>query len=206
MRAGIALAAVAELLKRHATPPTSSEARQDANLARRRIAECLFVGSHATNLGLREHANRLQPARPGIAFERPEKRLAVSGANQAQSRRLSSGLATFEAHLAHYLARPPGRELREAAHEVIDPDWLPDALAQWEVTAQRVLHAQPPSVRDLVGIAHTEQALLVHTMVIMNAAARALVIDPDDFARQILPGWRTYKPPGAMSRRAGLRR
>jgi hypothetical protein len=187
VRAGEALAAVADLLRRHATQPMSSEARQDANLARRRIAECLFVGSHATSLGLREHANRLQPARRGIAFERPEKRLAVSGANRAQSRRLSSELASFEAHLAHYLARPLGRELREAAHEVIDPDWLPDALARWEVTAQRVLHAQPPSVRDLVGIAHTEQALMVHTMVIMNAAALASVIDPDDFAHQVRP-------------------
>jgi len=187
MRAGEALAAVADLLKRHARQPTSSEARQDANLARRRIAECLFVGSHATSLGLREHANRLQPARRGIAFERPQKRLAVSGANRAQSRRLSSELTTFEAHLAHYLARPLGRELPETAHEVIDPDWLPDALARWEVTAQRVLHAQPPSARDLVGIAHTEQALMVHTMVIMNAAALASVIDHGDFAHQVRP-------------------
>jgi len=59
--------------------------------------------------------------------------------------------------------------------------------AQWEVTALRVLHGQPPSVRDLAGIAHTEQALLVHTVVIMNAAAGATVIDPDDFASQIRP-------------------
>jgi len=54
---------------------------------------------------------------------------------------------------------------------------LPLILAQWEVTAMRVLHAQPPSVRDLAGIAHTEQALLVH----------AAVMDPDDFTCQIRP-------------------
>ena len=121
------------------------------------------------------------------AFERPEVRLAVKGATLAQSRRLASELATFEAHLSHYLARPVEREQREAAREFVDPDRLPHAVAQWEVTALRVLHAQPPSVRDLAGIAHTEQALLVHTAVIMNAAAGAAVIDPDDFARQIRP-------------------
>jgi hypothetical protein len=60
-------------------------------------------------------------------------------------------------------------------------------LAQWEVTALRVLHAQPPSVRDLAGVAHAEQALLVHAMVILNAAARAAVIDPGDFDRQVRP-------------------
>jgi hypothetical protein len=51
----------------------------------------------------------------------------------------------------------------------------------------RVLHAQPPSVRDLAGIAHTEQALLTHTIVLLDAAARAGVIDFDDFAAQIRP-------------------
>jgi hypothetical protein len=187
IRAGQAMAAVAELLRRYAMPPTSPEAGQDADLARRHIAECLFVGSHATALGLREHAARLQPARAGVAFERPGVRLAVSGATLAQSLRLTSELDTFEAHLSHYLARPREHEQRQAAQEVVDPDRLHMVLAQWEVTAMRVLHAQPPSVRDLAGIAHTEQALLVHTAVIMNAAAQAAVIDPGDFARQIRP-------------------
>jgi hypothetical protein len=187
VRAGQAMAAVADLLTRYAAPPTSMEAGHDAGLARRRIAEALFVGSHATALGLREYAAQLQPAHAGVAFERPEARLAVTGATLAQSRRRASELATFEAHVAHYLSRPPQPEHPEAAQEFVDPDWLPHALAQWEVTAMRVLHAQPPSVRDLAGIAHTEQALLVHTLVIMNAAARAAVIDPGDFDRQIRP-------------------
>jgi hypothetical protein len=187
IRAGQAMSAVAELVQRHATPPTSIEAQHDANLARRRIAECLFIGSHATALGLREHATRLRPARPGIAFEQPGLRLAVKGATLAQSRRLASELITLEGHAAHYLACLPGRETRKSAQEVVDPDRLTQALAQWEVTALRVLHAQPPSVRDLAGIAHTEQALLMHTMVIMNAAARAAVIDPGDFDHQIRP-------------------
>lgn len=186
IRAAQALAAVADLLKRHATPPRSLEARHDADLARQRIAECLLVGSHATALGLLEHASRLQPARAGFAFDRPEKRLAVNGANKAQSRRLASELATFETHIAHHLARQPGREPRQAALD-IDLDRLAQAVAQWEVTALRVLHAQPPSVRDLAGIAHTEQALLVHTVVLLNASARASVIDSNDFDRQIRP-------------------
>jgi hypothetical protein len=109
IRAGQALAAVADLLKRHARPARSLEAQHDADLARQRIAGCLFVGSHATVLALLEHATRLQPARAGFAFDRPEKRLAVNGANRAQSRRLASELATFEAHVAHHLARQPGR-------------------------------------------------------------------------------------------------
>ena len=121
------MAAVVELLRRYATPPTSTAAGHDADLARRHIAEALFVGSHATALGLREHANRLRPARSGIAFERPEVRLAVRGATLAQSRRLASVLATFEAHVSHYLARPPEREPREAAQVVVDPDRLPQA-------------------------------------------------------------------------------
>jgi len=187
IRAGQALAAVAELLRRHASPPRSPEARHDADLARRHIAEALFVGSHATALGLTEHATRLRPARPGIAFEQPGVRLAVNGATLAQSRRLASELATLEAHTAHYLARPAGREQRDAVQEFADPDRLPQALAQWEVTAMRMLHAQPPSVRDLAGIAHTEQALLVHAAVIFDAAARAAVIDPRDFDHQIRP-------------------
>jgi len=110
-------------------------------------------------------------------------RLAVNGATLAQSRRLASELATFEAHAAHYVARPPGREQWRRPEHFVDPDRLAQAVGQWEVTAMRVLHAQPPSVRDLAGIAHTEQALLMHTMVILNAAAWASVIDPSDFNR-----------------------
>ena len=186
IRAGQALAAVADLLRRHARPARSLEAQHDADLARQRIAECLLVGSHATALALLEHASRLQPARAGLAFDRPEKRLAVNGANKAQSRRLASDLATFEAHIAHHLARQPGHKPRQAAGD-IDLDRLAQAAAQWEVTALRVLHAQPPSVRDLAGIAHTEQALLVHTLVILNASARTSAIDSGDFDRQICP-------------------
>ena len=160
-------------------------AYRDADLVRLDIAECLFVGSHATALGLREHETRLRPARPGLAFEQPGVRLAVTGVTLAQSRRLASELATFEAHVSHYLARPLEREQSEAAQDVVDPDRLAQALAQWEITGMRVLHAQPPSVRDLAGIAHTEQALLVHSAVILNASARAGFIDPGDFDRQI---------------------
>lgn len=185
--AGQRLEVVTQLLRRHATPPTSVEARHDANLVRRRIAECLFVGSHVTALGLREHATRLRPARPGIRFERHETRLAVSGANLAQSRRLASDLAAFEAYAAHYLAGPVDAEPRRRPEHFVDPDRLPLALARWEVTALRVLHAQPPSVRDLTGVSHAEQALLVHAAVILNAAARLQVIDSGDFDRQIRP-------------------
>jgi hypothetical protein len=138
-------------------------------------------------LGLREHASRLQPARAGIAFDRPDTRIAVNGANQAQSRRLASDLDILEAHTAHYLAREPIPEPGRRPAHFVDPDRLPQALANWEVTALRVLHSQPPSVRDLAGAAHTEQALLVHTMVILNAAARATVVDSEDFDRQIRP-------------------
>ena len=195
VRAGEALAGVAELLTRYAVPPTSSGARRDADLVCRGVAECLLVGSHATALGLGEHAARLQPARAGVAFERPDTRIVVNGARQAQSRRLASDLATLEAHVAHYLARAPGPESeprgrpdpRSRPEHFVDPDRLPEALAQWEVTALRVLQAQPPSVRDLAGVAHAEQALLVHAMVILNAAARAAVIDPGDFDRQVRP-------------------
>ena len=187
MRAGQALAAVAELLTRYAGPPTSTEAARDAELVRRRIAECLFVGSHATALGLREHATRLRPARPGIAFEQPEVRLAVAGATLAQSRRLASELSTFEAQAAHYLTGQSNSRTGRRTEPFVDPDRLARALAGWEVTAMRVLNAAPPSVRDLAGIAHTEQALLTHTIVILGAAAVASVIDPDDFAAQIRP-------------------
>jgi len=58
-RAGQAMATVADLLKRHAVPPSSVEAGHDTDLARSRIAECLFVGAHATALGLGEQAARL---------------------------------------------------------------------------------------------------------------------------------------------------
>ena len=185
MRAASALAAVADLLRRHATPPRSPEAGNDADLVRRRIAECLFIGSHAAALGLREHATLLQPARPGKAFEQPGVRLAVDGATLPLSRRLASELTTLEAHAAHYLGRTPLREPRGRPEDFVEPDRLAQAVGQWEVTAMRVLHAQPPSVRDLAGIAHTEQALLVHTAVMMNTAARAAVIDPGGFDRNI---------------------
>jgi len=187
LRAGQALAAAADLLNRYAAPPASAAARNDTDLVRRRIAECLFIGAHATALGLGEHANQLRPARAGIAFEQPGLRLAVNGAGLAQSRRLASELATLQAHTAHYLAGQPSPDTWRRSENFVDPDRLPHALAGWEVTAMRVLHAQPPSVRDLAGIAHTEQALLTHTIVLFNAAARAAVIDPDDFASQIRP-------------------
>ena len=101
VRAGQSLATVADLLTRHAAPPTSMAAHREADLVRRDIAECLLVGSHATALGLREHATRLRPARPGIAFEQPGVRLAVKGAALAQSCRLASDLDTFDSLLAH---------------------------------------------------------------------------------------------------------
>ena len=185
--AGDALAAVADLVQRHATPPKTAQAARDADLARRRIVECLFIASHATALGLHEHATRLRPARPGIAFEQPGVQLAVAGATLAKSRRLASELDTLQAHAAHYLAGAPGREPLRGSEHFVDPDRLPHVLAAWEVTALRVLHASPPSVRDLAGVAHAEQALLVHTMVILNAAAQAAVIDLAGFTRQIVP-------------------
>ena len=184
IRAGCALASVADLLSRYAGPPVSTDAGREADLVRRSIAECLFIGSHVTSLGLSEHATRLRPALPGVAFDRPRGRLAVSGASLAQSRRLASELDTFQAHAARYLARPCG-DLRRSREQLVDPDRLPHALAAWEVAATRVLHAQMPSVRDLAGVARGEQALLVHTAVILNAAARACVIDDDGFAGQI---------------------
>jgi hypothetical protein len=184
IRAGCALASVADLLRRYAGPPTSTDAAREADLVRRSIAECLFIGSHVTALGLSEHATRLRPAIPGVAFDRPRARLAVAGASLAQSRRLASELDTFQAHAVRYLARPGGQS-RRSREQLVDPDRLPHALAAWEVTASRVLHAQPPSVRDLAAVARGEQVLLVHTAVILNAAARACVIDHDGFARQI---------------------
>jgi hypothetical protein len=42
-------------------------------------------------------------------------------------------------------------------------------------------------VRDLAGVAHGEQALLVHATVILNAAVQAAVIDIDSFTAQIGP-------------------
>jgi hypothetical protein len=182
-----ALAAVAELLVRHATPPTSAGAARDADLARRRIAEALVIGAHATSLGLYEHGSLLRTAQAGIAFEQPGCRLAVAGATLAQSRRLASELDTLQAHGAHYLAGAGGREPRQGGEHFVDPDRLPHVLAAWEVTAMRVLHASPPSVRDLAGVAHGQQALLVHTMVILSAAAHAEVIDMSGFTRQIGP-------------------
>jgi hypothetical protein len=60
-------------------------------------------------------------------------------------------------------------------------------MAEWEVTAMRVVYSQPPCVRDLAGVAHAEQAVLMYTMVILNATARASVIDPGDFDLLIRP-------------------
>jgi len=185
--AGEALAAVADLLQRHATAPKSAEAARDANLARRRIAECLLIGAHATALGLHEHATRLRRALPGIAFDQPGVRLAVAGATLAQSRRLACELDTLQAQATHYLTGTPGQAPRAGGEHFVDPDRLPHVLAGWEVAALRVLHASPPSVRDLAGVAHAEQALLMHTTVILNAAAEAGVIDPDGFTAQIRP-------------------
>src|ERR1035437_7856250 len=63
-----ALAAVADLLVRHATPPTSAEAARDADLARRRIAEAFVIGSHATFLGVYGSARPRGDARGGVAM------------------------------------------------------------------------------------------------------------------------------------------
>jgi len=185
--ASTGLAAVAGLLARHAAPPTSAVAARDGDLARRHIVEALVIGAHATSLGLFEHASRLSPARTGTTSQQPGPRLAVAGATLAQSRRLASELDTLQAHGAHYLAEAGVREPRRGAQSLVDPDRLPHVLAAWEVTTMRVLHASPPSVRDLAGVAHAEQALLMHTMVILNAAAQAAVIDIDGFAGQIGP-------------------
>ena len=185
--AGRALGAVADLLVRHGAPPKSVEAARDADLVARRIAECLLIGSHAAAVGLQEHATRLRPARAGIAFEQPGVRLAVPGASLAQSRRLASELDTLQAHAAHYLARGPAGATARLAGHFVDPGLLPQALAGWEVTALRVLHASPPAVGDLAGLAHAEQALLVHTVVILDAAAETGVIDHDGFTAQIRP-------------------
>ena len=185
--ASTGLAAVAGLLARHAAPPTSAVAARDGDLARRHIVEALVIGAHATSLGLFEHASRLSPARTGTASQQPGPRLAVAGATLAQSRRLASELDTLQAHGAHYLAEAGVREPRRGAQSLVDPDRLPHVLAAWEVTTMRVLHASPPSVRDLAGVAHAEQALLMHTMVILNAAAQAAVIDIDGFTGQIGP-------------------
>ena len=187
LAAGAGLTAVAGLLARHATPPTSAGAAHDGDLARRRIVEALVIGAHATSLGLFEHASRLSLARAGITSQYPGTGRAAAGATLAQSRRLASELDTLQAHGTHYLAEAGGREPRRDGRSFVDPDRLPHVLAAWEVTTMRVLHASPPSVRDLAGVAHAEQALLVHTMVILNAAAKVAVIDIEGVTGQIGP-------------------
>jgi hypothetical protein len=187
LAAGRGLGTVADLLVRYATPPKSVEAARDADLARRRIAECLLIGSHAAAAGLYEHASRLRPALPGLAFSQPGGRLAVPGASLSQSRRLASELDTLQAHCAHYLAGQPVDGSACAADQLVDPDLLGRALAGWEVTALRLLHASPPSVGDLAGVAHCEQALLMHTVVILNAAAQVGLVDPHAVSAQICP-------------------
>ena len=213
VRAGEALAGVAELLTRYAVPPTSSGARRDADLVCRGVAECLLVGSHATALGLGEHAARLQPARAGVAFERPDTRIVVNGARQAQSRRLASNLATLEAHVAHYLARAPGPES--------EPRGRPDPRSRSTSSIPTGCPRPWPSGRSPHCGCCTPSRLRFATWPVSPTPSKPCWCTPWSSSmpppgqRSSTPatstaksdrGWRTPKPHGVTSPRAGLRR
>lgn len=183
-RATAALRDVAELVGRHAG--RWAAAAPDVEYARRRISATIYHAAHAARTGLREHTQQRQPARPGVAFIRPPEPLVVPGLQRAQLPRLISAIEALEAqaerlvtgNLRFFGGSPTPRGGSDLpAHD------LAEALARWEITCQRILAAEVPSVADLAGIATTQSALMANAEAILRAAAVVGAADANAVSR-----------------------
>jgi hypothetical protein len=157
------------LLSANATPAaTLDEARRrDADAARLRIVQTVYVAAHGVSLALREATKDAEPL----------ARLKALGRQVDAMERVTGSYV--QRHASAFAGEHPTHP--EAGS-------LAEALTQWNLTAHQALEHQDVSTADVVGIARTNAGLMLSATVIISAAAERGIIDRVDSATRLSPG------------------
>lgn len=141
--------------------------RRDADAARLRIIQTVYIAAHGVSLALRE----------ATAHGRPPSCLRALG-QQVDAIEQVTG-SYVQRHAAAF-----------AGEHTMTPEAgaLAEALGQWNLAAHQSLDNPDVSTADLIGIARTNAALLLSTGVIIAAAGEAGLVNPVDLATRVTPG------------------
>lgn len=202
------LATAATLVRRYRAelPHAHSEAHRDLEAARTRIVHGLHLAAHAVTVALHEHGrDRVNDARDAgrplqLAMHHSPYAVAPMG---AWIDRMSASETTARSYLTGRLQALTG----EAIPPGDDPGRLARALAAWDIQCHRAL-ARDPAPSDVLLITRTQGLIAGASMVLVDAATTASVLDPSD---RLVPAiaeagrawndlasrWGDLAPPGA---------
>lgn len=202
------LATAAALVRRYGTEPPHdhSEAHRDLDAARTRILHGLHLAAHAVTVALHEHGrDRVNDARDAgrplqLAMHHSPYAVAPMG---AWIDRMSASENTARSYLTGRLQALTGEAIRPSD----DPGRLAHALAAWDIQCHRAL-ARDPAPSDVLLITRTQGLIAGASMVLVDAATTAGVLDPSD---RLVPAiaeagrawsdlasrWGDLAPPGA---------
>lgn len=160
------------MLTAYATPAaTMGDARRlDADAARLRIIQTVYVAAHGVSLAVRE--------------------AAANGAPLSGLRAVGRHVDAIERVTGSYVQR---HAAAFAGEHTMRPEagTLAEALAQWNLTAHRALESDQVSTADVVGVARSNAALMLSTSVIIAAAGQAGLVNEVDRVTRISPGLET---------------
>ena len=202
------LATAATLVRRYGAelPHAHSEAHRDLEAARTRILHGLYLAAHAVTVALHEHGrDRVNDARDAgrplqLAMHHSPYAVAPTG---AWVDRMSASENTARSYLTGRLQALTG----EAIPPSDDPGRLSHALAAWDIQCHRAL-ARDPAPSNILLITRTQGLIAGASMVLVDAATTAGVLDPSDrlvpaIARagrawnNLASRWGDLAPPGA---------
>jgi hypothetical protein len=199
----------AALVRRYGAdiPHEQPDAHRDLEAARTRIMHGLYVTAHAVNVALHDNGrDRLNDARGSgrrVQLAQHHSPYAIAPAGVWVDR-MSACENTARGYLTD---RFPQALAGEAIRPVDDPGRLAQALASWDIQSHRAL-ARDLEPANVLLIARTQGLIAGASMVLVDAAATAGILEPSD---RLVPAiaqagrswsnlasrWGDLAPPGA---------
>ena len=185
--------------------PLSAPAAADLAAAETRALHALYVTAHGVNLALRNEQHVLAASEIKRHSPRPhESPMLVE--------RMQHRFANVEEVLAVHLGRRWPAALEGEHREQPGLERLQDALARWEVHAQRAA-SDAPSASSLYIMCNTQAALVGNGHALVRAAALYEHMDPLEYRDRFAPAleraaaqfraagdsWRNMASPGALT-------
>jgi hypothetical protein len=198
----------ADLVRRYGAeiPHEQTEAHRDLEAARTRIMHGLYLTAHAVNVALHDNGrDRIHDARESgrriqLAQHNSPYAIAPTG---VWVERMSACENTARGYLTDRFAHALAGE----AIAPVDPGRLAQALATWDIQSHRAL-ARDLAPSNILLITRTQGVIASASMVLVNAAATAGILEPSD---RLVPAiaeagrswsnlasrWGDLAPPGA---------
>ncbi|MBM0127612.1 hypothetical protein [Pimelobacter simplex] len=171
----------AALVRRYGAeiPHKQSDSHRDLEAARTRIMHGLYLTAHAVSVALHDNGrDRVNDARESgrrvhLAQHHSPYAVAPTG---AWLDRMSACENTARSYLSDRFAQSLAGE---AIRPVEDPSRLSQALANWDIQAHRALVRQLEPA-NIVLITRTQGLIAGGSMVLVDAAATACILEPSD--------------------------